>query len=458
MKKLIIKGGEVVTPFTRSRADILIADGVIQAIGRDLPTVGAQVISAEGKLVLPGAIDAHTHMALPMKGTTSSDSFESGTQAAACGGVTTIIDFTEMADGKGLLKAFRARKKMALGQCAIDYGLHSCLQGWSSGTDAAIGRLIEEGVTSFKMFTVYKERGLMSDDGAIFEALLSTARRGAMVTVHCENAGLVDAYTKRKLDLKDKSPLALAESRPNASEGEAVQRMVTLAETAGGRLYIVHMSTKEALRALKEGQRRGVNVVGETCPQYLLLDRDALAGKKGHYFTCVPPLRDPLDKLVLWQGLEEGDIATVGTDHCPFFSKQKDKYAKDFTRIPLGLPGVETMLPLLYSFGVRRGHISINQLVQVVAANPAMIFGMYPKKGILQVGSDADIVIFNPEKKVTIRAKKLNMNTDYSPYEGMKLVGYPEMTILRGKVIVKKGKYIGDKGDGRYIHRESASN
>ena len=456
MKDIIIKGGEVVTPFTRSKADILISKGIIQAIGRNLDEKGKKVINAAGKLVLPGTIDAHTHMALPMKGTTSSDSFWTGTRAAACGGVTTIIDFTEMADGKVLLKAFRERKKMAQGQCAIDWALHSCLRGWVKGSDAAIDRLIKEGVTSFKMFTVYGERGLMSGDGEIFEALQATARRGAMVTVHSENAGLVDAYTKRKLAIKDTSPLALAESRPNVCEGEAVQRMISLAEAAGGRLYIVHMSTKEALRALKEGQRRGVNVVGETCPQYLLLDRDSLEGRKGHRFTCVPPLRDPIDKLVLWQGVEEGDIAVIGTDHCPFFGKQKDKHAKNFTKIPLGLPGVETLMPLTYTYGVRRGHISVNQMVQVLSANPAMVFGMYPQKGILQPGSDADIVIFDPEKKVTLRAKKLNMNTDYSPYEGLKLVGYPEMTFLRGKLIVNKGKYVGDKGDGKYIKREVA--
>jgi len=452
-RRTVIKGGDVVTPFSRTRADIVVEDGVIQAIGMDLPTTGADVLSVDGMLVLPGAIDVHTHMALPMKGTTSCDDFFTGSAAAACGGVTTIIDFTELAEGRTLATAFKRRLATARGRCAVDFGLHACLRGWSRATAEQIPRLVEQGVTSFKMFTVYRERGMMSEDGDIFEALQATARHGAMVTVHAENAGLVDAYTRRVLARGDRGPAALAESRPNVAEGEAIQRMATLTEAAGGRCYIVHCSTKEGLRALELAQGRGVNIVGETCPQYLVLSSDKLEGRHGQRFTCVPPLRSPLDNLVLWQGLEEGRLAVVATDHCPFTKAQKDAHATDFTSIPLGLPGVETLLPLLFTHGVGTGRLTVNQLVQVVAANPAMLFGLYPRKGILQPGSDADIVVFDPHKRVTLGARRLHMATDYSPYEGMRLVGYPVLTMLGGKVIVRHGRFVGAAGDGRYLVR-----
>jgi len=456
MKPLLVRGGEVVTPFSRLRTDIAISDGRIEAIGRNLSSTGRRVIDAKGCLVLPGAIDPHTHMALPMQGTVSSDDFYTGTRAAAFGGVTTIIDFTEMASGNGLGPAFQKRLADASTKCAIDFALHSCVSGWSRATATAVDRLIKLGVTSFKMFTVYEERGLMSSDGAFFEAMQHIARRGCLVTAHCENAGLVEVHQRRVVKARDLSASALADSRPNMAEGEAVQRVVTLAEAASARVYIVHVSTKEGLRAVTSARERGVHVVAETCPQYLLLDSSLLEGPTGHLNTCVPPLRSSMDNLALWEGLAEGEISVVGTDHCPFTSKQKEKGRKDFRKLPFGLPGVETMLPLLYSFGVGRGVISINQLVQILSSNPAMIFGLYPRKGIIAPGSDADIVIFDPNKKVTLSPKRLHMNTDYNPYEGMKLTGWPRTTILRGNIIVDRGRFFGKAGDGEFLERSPA--
>jgi dihydropyrimidinase len=452
---ILITNGEIVSPYSRYRADVLICDGVVKAIGKDLSAGldNLTVIDGTGKLILPGIIDSHTHMELPMKDTSSSDSFTTGSIAAACGGVTSIIDFTNMACGKNLLSAFFDRKAKAEGKCAIDWALHSCVKGWEECTEKAIDELLKQGVTSFKMFTVYRNRGLMSEDRDIYSALKYISCSGGLITAHCESEGIVEASLAEVLKSGDTSPLALADSRPNHAEGEAVQRLITFAEITGGRLYIVHMSTREALRALIDGRQRGVNVSGETCPQYLLLNREYLDGENGHLFTCVPPLRDPIDNLTLWDGLEDGHISTVATDHCPFMSSQKAEHKNNFMKMPLGLPGVETLLPLLYNFGVREGRISVSQMVQLLCTNPAMIFGMYPKKGIIQPGSDGDIVIFDPAKKVTISAEILHQNTDYSPYEGMTVRGWPLKTILGGKLIVDNGRYIGNPSDGKFIHR-----
>ena len=452
-KPLLIKNGEIVSPYSRYESDVLIIDGIVESIGRNLHCEGAIVIDATGKLVLPGAIDAHTHMELPMKHTSSSDTFSTGTIAAACGGVTTIIDFTDMAQGPELVNAFDERLKKARGNCAIDFSFHSCVKGWPEGTEEAVDELMNRGVTSFKMFTVYKDRGLMSEDGDIFNALNYISRKGGIVTAHCESEGLVQCNHSRIVAQGDLSPSALADSRPNYAEGEAVQRLITFAEITGGRLYIVHMSTREALRALIDGRQRGVNVSGETCPQYLLLNRDCLESEEGYLYTCVPPLRDPIDNLTLWDGLEEGHISTVATDHCPFLSEQKFAHKDNFVTMPLGLPGVETMVPLLYNYGVKEGRLSVSQMVQLVCTNPAMIFGMYPQKGIIQPGSDGDVVIFDSLKTVTIRADQLHQNTDYSPYEGTQIKGWPVTTILRGKIIMEDGIYKGDRSDGVFVKR-----
>jgi len=450
---VLIQNGEIVTPYSRFKADLLIKDGIIDTIGNITEEDHFEIIDCTDKLILPGIIDCHTHMELPMKDTSSADSFSTGTIAAAYGGITTIIDFAGMAEGKNLVQAFNDRKSLAFGNCATDWSLHSCIKGWTKAAEKAVTTLLKEGVTSFKMFTVYRDRGMMSEDSEIYNAMSYVSKAGGIITAHCESQGLTDAHTEKVLEAGDLSPSALAESRPNHVEAEAVQRLITFAEITGGRLYIVHMSARESLRALVEGRRKGVDVSGETCPQYLLLNRNALEGADGHLYTCVPPLRDPIDNLTLWDGVEDGHISTIATDHCPFNSLQKAEHKDDFTKMPLGLAGVETLLPLIYNFGVKQGRISVSQMVQLLSTNPAMIFGMYPQKGILQPGSDGDVTIFDPRKEMIVTNSMLHSKVDYSPYEGMKIKGWPVRTILRGKTIVKDGKYTGKHSDGKFVIR-----
>ncbi len=477
---LIIKNGKVVTAEKMFIADVGIENGKIKEIGKNIkctcPNVNpvtnkpslttnvpaewtsnrVTVINAKGMLVMPGGIDAHVHFQVPVCGTVSADDFENGTKAAACGGVTTVIDFAFQSKGKTLMETIEARRKEADGKVCIDYGLHAGITSWKNPKVwDEMKEAVKYGIPSFsEIFMCYKE-GWITDDYDLWQALIVSAELGALICVHAENAFITKYLSEKYLNEGKTSAYYLALSRPDFAEREAVQRAITLAEAAKGNLFIAHISTKEGVRAVSEGRKKGVNVHAETCPQYLVLTDDLLKKKHGHYYATCPPLRRQEDCIGLWKGLVDGTIQTIGSDTCTFTTAQKDMWHGDFTRIPYGLPGVENLLPVVYNAGVNSKKFSINRFVELIATNPAKLFGLYPQKGTIKVDSDADIVIFDPKKKVTISYKNLTTNCDWSPYQGMRLKGYPVITISHGEVIAKDGKFVGKVGRGRFLKRNA---
>lgn len=452
---LVIKNGKIITASETYRADVGIKGGKIVAIGKNLrPNKGTQVIDARGKYVMPGTIDPHVHCELPFCGTVSADFFLE-TASAAAGGITTIIDFAIQAKGKSIKETIRARKKLADPKVAIDYSLHVGITDWKNKrTQEELPGVIKGGIPSFKMFMIYRGEGWMSDDADLYEALVMAKKYGGRIGVHAENVYVTETLTERYLKEKKFATYNHALTRPNFTEGEAIQRAITLAEAADGSLYIVHMSTKEGLEAVREGKKRGVDVYAETCPQYLFLTDDLFKKKNGHWYATCPPIRKRADCLALWEGLEEGTILNMGTDTCTFNTKQKALWKGVFAKIPFGMPGLETFLPMMYTACVKRGW-SINDLVAITSTNSAKIFGLYPKKGTIAIGSDADLVILDPKKRVTILPKRLQSTCDWNPYTGRKLVGYPVMTISRGRIIAKDGKFVGKRGWGRFVPRKA---
>lgn len=453
---LIIRNGTLVTALETFRADIGIKGEQIAAIGRDLESdTSCPVIDAANRYVLPGAIDAHVHFQLPFCGTVSADDFVSGTRAAARGGVTTIIDFANQDPQKGLMAGIKSRMKEAQGKVCIDYSLHALISKWSEQIKQEMEEAIAFGIPTFKMFMIYESRGLQSDDAALFSALEATSENRGRIMVHAESDKVMNLLIRRYLKKKKElGAYGHVLSRPNFIEFEAVQRAITWAGATGGRLYIVHMSTGSAAEIVHHARHRGVNVYAETCPQYLLLDEGVFKDKKrGHLFATCPQIKSREDRERLWKALVEGDIALVATDTCTFNTKQKAMWKGDFTKIPYGLPGVETLLPSIYTEGVLSGKLDLNYLVSLVSANPAKIMGLYPQKGTLSIGSDADIIIIDPRKSQKIDYKKMETNCDWSPYQGMKMFGFPDITICRGNVIVKNGKFIGKEGYGRFVKR-----
>jgi len=450
---LIIKGGKVVTAGDIFEADIGIKDGKIAAISKDLQDAD-EIIVASGKLVMPGMIDGHTHMDMPFMGTFSSDDFETGTRAAAFGGVTTIINFAIQEKGKSLKDAIETEYAKAKGKSFIDYAFHVAVTDMREDVLAEIPEVMKDGITSFKLFMTYES--LMVTDDVLLEVLEVVSKNGGLVGVHAENYYMIKFLTKRLLAEGKTAPIYHAYSRPNCCEEEAVGRAALITKLIGGRLYIVHLSTAEGLSRIEEAQNEGVRVYAETCPQYLLLDESLYNEPDfgGAKYVMSPPLRKEKDRVALWNGLRKGTIQLVGSDHCPFNMKDQKIMGKDdFTKIPNGAPGVETSLPLLYSEGVAKGRISINRLVEVFSTNPAKLYGLYPKKGCIAVGSDADIVILDPEKEVTLSVDTLHHNVDYTPYEGWKVKGYPVTTIVRGKIVCNDGEFFGEKGYGEFLPR-----
>jgi dihydropyrimidinase len=451
---LVIRNATILSEDGGFEGTIGIEDGriaAVQSAGVDLE--GTETIDAAGKLVLPGIIDAHVHLELPVSGTVSVDGFASGTVAAACGGVTTFIDFAMQAKGGSLVKAVEERRAAAEDKVAIDFGLHCAITDWNGKTRREMARVVRYGIPSFKLFMAYKDRGWMADDGFLFECFREAAGYDALVGVHAENPYIIDAFTRQVLASRRKGAILHAMSRPNFSESEAVQRAIYLASMSDARVYIFHMTTQEACSIAEEWLRQGYPVAAETCPQFLLLSDKMFRRKNGHYFASCPPLRTEDDAAYLWDALENGSIQVVATDHCSFTKKQKDSWRGDFRKLRCGLPGIETLLPLMFTHGFLGGRISAATLVQVLSANPAKIFGLYPRKGALKVGSDADIVIIDPEREVRVDPGRLHMKCDYSPYQGSKLRGFPSITILRGKVIQKDGHFLGKMGDGIFLKR-----
>lgn len=451
---ILIKNGSVVQPGGVSVADVYVGDTSITAIGPNLAERADKVIDASRKYVIPGGIDVHTHLDAPVGGTVSSDDFETGTLAAAFGGTTCIIDFATQSKGQSLREAYDLWRDKA-SKAAIDYGLHMIVVDIADGRIGEIDELIDEGVTSFKLFTAYPG-SLMVDDATILQVMLRTGKKGGLVAVHAENGSAIDYLVRQALAEGRTAPIDHALTRPVIAEAEAVHRVIALARIADVPVYIVHVSSAEALGEISRSQKQGVRVFGETCPQYLFLTKDDLRRPafEGAKFVLTPPLRERDDQEALWKGLIDGTLQVVSTDHCPFsFASQKRAGINDFTKIPNGGPGIENRLQLLYHYGVNQEKFSIGRWVELVSTNPAKLFGLYPRKGVLQPGSDADIVIWDPEQKYTISAKTHHMRVDYSMYEGMTVRGNAETVISRGEIIVDQSTWFGAAGRGRYLKR-----
>jgi dihydropyrimidinase len=450
---LVIKNGTVVTATESYRADIGVEGGTIALIGRDLS--GAEVIDAAGMLVMPGGVDPHTHMELPFMGSISADDFRTGTIAAACGGTTTIIDFAIQGAGQTLRQALDIWLKKAEGKACIDYGMHVAIGAMDDERMAEMGEMVKFGVPSFKVFMAYKG-SLMVDDETLFRALLRAKEIGGLIAVHAENGDILHYLINKHVAEGKKEPIWHARSHPAEAEAEATHRAVVMAGMTGAPLYVVHMTAGEALEALKAGRAKGFKVFGETCPQYLMfsVEKYAEPGFEGAKYVMSPPLREKGDSEALWKGLAGGDLQAVGTDHCPFnFVGQKDMGKDDFSKIPNGMPSVETRLPLLYHFGVNEGRFSANRFVELVATGPARLFGLLPRKGAISVGADADLVLWDPNREHRLTKQNLHMNVDYSPYEDVTVRGYPALTMQRGRVIVRDNQFVGDVGAGQFLKR-----
>lgn len=450
MYDVVVKGGQIVSgSYGSFRADLAIRGEKIAAIGDGLD--GKYVINASGKLVMPGVIDAHVHMELPVSGTRSSDDFSSGTKAAACGGVTTIIDFTVGSSKSTIPEDIENRLREAE-KSHIDYALHAEVIGWHRSRSQEILKAVQMGVTSFKFFTAYGSSGRRTDRGALFEVFQIIGDLGALAVVHAEDEEVIN-YLMNELEEEElKNMVSLAKVRPSLCEAVAVSDVIYLAERANTRLHIVHLSSALGLEALKRGKGFYKNVTAETCPQYLLLTQDVYESVDGHLYSASPALRSSYDLEALWDALYNEELSMIATDHCPFTREQKT-WKGNFLDLPYGLPGVETALPLMFSEGVIKRHLPVSSLVRLLSENPAKIYGLFPQKGTLQIGSDADIVVLEPNEEWTISASNLHMNTDFSPFEGLKVHGQIYTTLSRGEVVFEKGSFKGREGRGKFLRR-----
>ena len=455
---VLIKNGRVVTATDDYHADIFIQDSTVTLIGRDLVIDASHTIDAAGKLVIPGGVDPHTHLELPFGGTTTSDTFETGTRAAAYGGTTCIIDFAVQPKGSSTLEALDTWHAKAAGKTAIDYAFHMIITDMPEHRMPEMRRLSDEGITSYKLFMAYPG-AMLSDDGTIFRTMRKAGEDGTLVCMHAENGIVIDELIKIALAEGHIEPKQHALTRPTRLEAEGTHRALAIAEVARSPVYIVHLSAYDSLKELRDAQARGVMAHAETCPQYLLLDVDAYdePGFDGAKYVLTPPLREKWNQDELWTGLRTGDLNVISTDHCPFCLKEQKEIGKnDFSKIPNGGPGIENRMSLIYHYGVNQRRISLNRFVELTSTGPAKIFGLFPRKGTIAVGSDADIVIFDPEHEETIsyyNAKTHHMNIDYNAFEGMKVKGFTETVLSRGKIVLDKGEYIGRPGDGMFVKR-----
>ena len=462
---LLIKNGTLITASDTFKADILIEGEKIRLIGENLSHPSASVIDATGKFITPGGIDPHTHFDLPMFGTVSSDDHYTGHKAAAFGGTTTALDFA-VQEPQGFRHSVNLWLEKAA-KAAIDYSFHMNLTHFDGTVAADIPSLREMGITTLKVFTAYNGR-LRLDDGGIFRALRIAKENGMLVMSHCENGDVIETLIPEALSAGHTTPEWHALTRPAWGAVESTLRMCAMAQQADTPVYIVHMNVGGEADMLKYARERGLPVMGETCPPYLFFTIDHLRRPDGTKWICSPPMRSAADNARLWDALKDGTLQTIGTDHCPFFFDGtkpityegqeiaipgKELGKDDFTKIPNGLPGVQDRLPVLWTYGVRAGKISANQFVALTSTNPAKIFGLYPRKGALLPGADADIVLWDPEKKVKYGIAHSHQRTDYNLYEGWELVGYPEKVFLRGKMIVDGEKWLGKTGDGQFLKR-----
>jgi dihydropyrimidinase len=457
--KVLIKNGQIVTAVDNYFADILIEEGKVRVIGHRLDMEADRVIDASDKLVIPGGIDPHTHMELPFGGTSSSDDFRTGTIAAAHGGTTTIIDFAVQYKGESLTEAVDNWHRKAEGKTAIDYGFHLITTDLPDERIPEMKQLINEGVMSFKLFMAYPGVFLV-DDATIYRAMKVAGNAGGLICMHAENGIVINEIIKEALAEGKTAPKYHALTRPTKAEAEGVHRAIAIADMAGAPVYIVHLSCYDALEEVRAARDTGIAAYAETCPQYLFLDYSYYEqeGFEGAKYVMTPPLREKWNQEKLWQGIAGNDLQVVSTDHCPFcFKEQKELGRDDFTKIPNGGPGVEHRMSLVYNGGVASGRISVNRFVEITSTSAARLFGMFPRKGTIAVGSDADIVIFDPNEEMTISAASHHMNVDYSAYEGMKVRGVTKTVLSRGRVIIEDGSYAGKAGDGEFLRRGTFS-
>ena len=456
----LIQGGTVVTAADTYAADIGISGGRITAIAQQLPRETArQVLSAQGLYVMPGGIDVHTHLDMPFGGTTSADDFESGTIAAAFGGTTTLIDFAIQYKGQTLRTAFDTWMKKAERKAAIDYAFHCIITDLPDARLDDMDALVREGVSSFKLFMAYPGV-FMLEDALIFKAMSRAARNGALICMHAENGGAIDVIVQRALAEGKTAPKYHALTRPTTAEAEATGRAIALAEMAGAPVYIVHLTCNEALEKVREARDRGLPVYAETCPQYLFLSLENMdvPGFEAAKYVFTPPLREKWHQEKLWAGLAADHLQAVSTDHCPFcYKEQKEMGKGDFTKIPNGGPGIEHRLSLVFTGGVHGKRFSLNRFVELVSTTPAKLFGLYPRKGTIAVGADADLILFDPNKEETISAKTHHMKVDYSMFEGIRVKGVPRQVLVGGRLVIDKGKFVGKPGQGQFLKRQTYS-
>lgn len=450
---LIIKNGTIVSPTATFKADVCVDKGKIVAITADAGIDADKVVDASGKIVLPGAIDAHTHLAMPFGGTISSDDYYAGTRAAACGGTTTVFDFVLQDFGETMVDAVKRRDAMCAPDAAVDYAFHVAVKDVSNGLLDTIEDAVNYGVSSFKVFMVY-DFGVT--DGVFYKVLEKAKSCGAMISVHAENKQLIDVLTERYLSEGKTSAWYHYMSRPEFVEGEADIRAIQLAKSLDSKLYIVHLANKEGIEAVERARNEGYEIYAETCPQYLEFTSEVYKRADGRNFVCSPPMKGEESRLALWEAIKKGLITTIATDHCPFQSYEKDWGKDDFTKIPNGCAGIENMYPYMLS-AANEGKITFNKAVELCSYNPAKIFGC-DAKGAIEVGKDADIVIYDPTKDFTITNDKMHSDCDHTIWEGVKVKGYPEATYSRGKLVFKDGEFLGERGWGKFIKRSSSGN
>ncbi len=459
---LLIKNGRIITAVDDYQADLYVEQETVTLIGAGLEMKADEVLDAKGKYVIPGGIDPHTHLDMPFGGTVSADNFETGTRAAAHGGTTTLIDFAIQTKGQSALAALETWHAKAQGKTAIDYGFHMILTDMDDERLPEMSTLAAEGVTSYKLFMAYPGV-LYVDDGTLYRVMRKAGEDGTVICMHAENGIVIDEIVKHALAEGKTTPKWHALTRPTRMEAEGVHRSIAIAEVAGVPVYIVHLSSADALEQVVLARDRGVPAFAETCPQYLFLDHSYYEeeGFQGAKYVMTPPLREKWNQEELWRGLRFGDVSSISTDHCPFcYKDQKELGIDDFSKIPNGGPGVENRMSLVHNGGVVPGRISLNRFVELTSTAAAKMFGIFPKKGTIAVGSVADLVIFDPKRKETISADNPvthNMNVDYNAYEGFEVTGVSETVISRGKVVVRDCAYVGKAGDGQYLKRGTYS-
>ena len=455
---ILIKNGRIITAVDDYMGDVFIENETITHIGKSLDMEADEILDASGKYLFPGGLDPHTHLDMPFGGTVSADDFETGTRAAAHGGTTTLIDFAIQTKGQSTLEALDTWHAKADGKTAIDYGFHMIVTDLEDNRVHEMKMLADEGVTSYKLFMAYPGV-LYVDDGTIYRAMRKAGENGTVVCMHAENGIVIDEIVKQALAEGKTEPKYHALTRPTRMEAEGVHRAISIAEVANVPVYIVHLSSSDALEQVMLARNRGVHAFAETCPQYLFLDHSYYEqeGFEGAKYVMTPALREKWNQDELWKGLKFGDLQSISTDHCPFcFKDQKTLGIDDFSKIPNGGPGVENRMSLVFNGGVNSGRISLNKFVELTSTAAAKTFGLFPKKGTIAVSSDADIVIFDPNRKETISVDNScthHMRVDYNAYEGFEVTGFTETVLSRGKIIIKDCEYMGKKGDGQFLKR-----